>query len=220
MDEDGSGDVEFQEFLSFFSRSKADRLLGMRCVNYLVGKAKDEGVDEREMGCTIEDMMRLMWLRCTDEDLERMMRWFQEAEFEKDSVPTPPLLPKRKRRQIMENFPKVDWSKTQKVTFQELLESAYVDEATMKGLREHFERLGPWDLISEQDLLEMLCPTGYRAHEGVRTAVDRQGRPLVHVSNAFYTGWLVEGKATARCEAFQQRGSLLEQTQVPGSGAT
>merc|ERR1719215_2275777 len=110
MDEDGSGDVEFQEFLSFFSRSKTDRLLGMRCVNYLVGKAKEDGLDESGAGCTIEDMMRLIWMNAKEVDMARMMRWFHEAEFEKQRVKTPPLLPKKKKREIFENFPSVNWA--------------------------------------------------------------------------------------------------------------
>lgn len=206
MDEDGSGDVEFQEFISFFSRNKADRLLGMRCVNYLIGKAKDEGAEERETGCSIQDMMRLIWLRATDEDVAQMMHWFNEAEYHRDEVPTPPLLSKRKRREILENFPALQGSPTGKVSFQELLESGFVDEVTLKGLREHFERVGPWDLLTERDLLEMMCPRGYRAHVDVRTAVDLQGRPLVWVSNKYFTGWLLAGKASARheCQFGQQ----------------
>merc|ERR1719203_2558140 len=57
IDEDGSGDVEFKEFLSFFSRSKADRLLGMRCVKYLVDGDTGEGKSMNQ-SCRIEDMMR------------------------------------------------------------------------------------------------------------------------------------------------------------------
>jgi len=210
MDEDRSGDVEFKEFLSFFSRSKADKLWGMRCVNYLIGKAKDEGVEDKEMGCKIEDMMQLIWLRATDEDIEQMKHWFHEAEFQRDRVPTPPRLPKRKRRQIMENFPNINWSKGNKVSFQDLLEDCSIDEVTMRGLREHFVRVGPWDLLSEKDLLEMLCPKGYLAHEDVKTAVDRQGRALTFVSNKFFTGWLLAEHApqeSADSEVSHGRGS-------------
>merc|ERR1719335_1840266 len=108
MDEDGSGDVEFEEFLSFFSRSKADRLLGMRCVKYLVGNMKphDEEAEDGDEpdGCRIEDMMRLIWLKASQDDIKKMMQWFREAEFQNDRSTTPPLLPKRKRREVLENF--------------------------------------------------------------------------------------------------------------------
>lgn len=201
MDEDGSGDVDFKEFLSFFSRSKADRLRGMRCVNYLVGKATDEGVDDKDQGCTMEDMMRLIWLRATCEDVEKMTHWFHEAEFQRDRVPTPPLLPRGKRRQIMENFPHIDWSDGKKVPFHELLEVCSVDETTMRGLKDDFDKLGPWDPLSEKDLLEMLCPKGYLAHEDATAAVDRQGRALAFVSNQYFTGWLLaERVANAEAE--------------------
>mmetsp|Transcript_26710 Transcript_26710/g.88741 ORF Transcript_26710/g.88741 Transcript_26710/m.88741 type:complete len:328 (+) Transcript_26710:1464-2447(+) len=203
MDEDGSGDVEFQEFLSFFSRSKADRLLGMRCVSYLVGKAKDEGVDEREMGCTVEDMMRLIWLRSGDDDIERMLHWFREAEFARDRVPTPPLLPQRKKRAIMENFPTVNFKKQPQISFVELVENSFLDPTTLKGLREQWagRHVPHHALLSEEDLLEMLCPKGYRAHAGVRTAVGREGEPLTYVENEFFSGWLDADRAAAAVQA-------------------
>lgn len=203
MDEDGSGDVEFQEFLSFFSRSKADRLLGMRCVSYLVGKAKDEGVDEREMGCTVEDMMRLIWLRSGDDDIEHMLRWFREAEFARDRVPMPPLLPQRKKRAIMENFPTVNFKQQPQISFHELVENSFLDPATLKGLREQWagRHVPHHMLLSEEDLLEMLCPKGYRAHAGVRTAVGREGEPLTYVENEFFSGWLHADRAAAAVQA-------------------
>lgn len=67
--------MEFQEFLSFFSRSKADRLLGMRCVKYLVGNGGGDG-EEKATGCTIEDMMKLIWLKAmTQRSL--LIAWIQ-----------------------------------------------------------------------------------------------------------------------------------------------
>lgn len=193
MDEDGSGDVEFQEFVSFFSRNKADRLLGMRCVNYLVGKAKDEGIDDKEMGCTIEDMMRLMWLKASDEDVHRMKHWFHEAEFQRHRAPTPPLLTKRRSHQIMENFPRLDWEKTDAVTFHELVEYGHIDEGTMKGLRDQMQK-SSLDKVSKLEFLEMLCPRGFRAHPSVRTCVDKLGRPLVWISNEYFSGWVIADK--------------------------
>lgn len=191
IDEDGSGDVEFQEFLNFFSRSKADRLLGMRCVNYLIGKAKCEGNEDREGGCTVQDMMRLLWLKSTDVDLEKMMRWFCEAEYQRDRVPTPPLLPRRKRREILENFPRLKFGPSGRIGFRDLVESSLVDEVTMRSLWEFGEKR---ESISEEDLLEMLCPNGYRAHPNAKSAVDRNGQLLMHVTNEFFSGWLVAGR--------------------------
>jgi len=194
MDEDGSGDVEFDEFLSFFSKKKADRLLGMRCVDYLVGKAKDEGVDDKEMGCTIDDMMRLMWLRATDEDLAMMMHWFKEAEYQKHRVQTPPLLPRDKRNEILDNFSHLVLSRGS-FSFHELVAGSCVDEITMKGLLDQLS-VSQWDMFEEKDVLNMCCPQGYLAHENMNHAVDQQGRPLRRVSNEYFEGWLLAVQAS------------------------
>jgi len=185
MDEDGSGDVEFQEFLSFFSKSKADRLMGMRCVKYLVGSGMcDTGEDNQPMGCRIEDMMRLIWLKAQSTDIEAMMHWFSEAEFKRDRAPTPPLLPKRKRREILENFPMLE--EGQAVTFQDLRESGLVEERTIKDLEDSSGGRG----VTEGTILEMLCPNGYRALKEAKAASDSEGRPLEYVSNMYFTGWI------------------------------
>jgi len=193
MDEDGSGDVEFQEFLSFFSRSKADRLLGMRCVKYLVGNLKEQEDEDEPDGCRIEDMMRLIWLKATADDIKKMMQWFREAEFRCDRVQTPPLLPKMKRREVLENFPAIDRD-GRDISFDDLVDSGLVDESTAKALRNQYD---PEDnnRIGEPLLLEMLCPNGYRAHRSVRTCSDATGQPLIHVSSGFYTGWVPAVKA-------------------------
>lgn len=191
MDEDGSGDVEFQEFLSFFSKSKADRLLGMRCVKYLVGSQSYDN-DEKPDGCRIEDMMRLIWLKSTPEDIDRMMNWFREAEFQNDRVSTPPLLPRRKRREVIENFPSIEIGET--IIFQDLVDSGLIDESMAKDLREQYDRDGT-GRITEDLLLEMLCPNGYRSHPDAQTAIDKYGQPLLYVSNGIFKGWIGASKA-------------------------
>jgi len=189
MDEDGSGDVEFNEFLSFFSKSKADRLLGMRCVKFLVGNG--ENGEDSATGCTIEDMMQLIWLRASREDLDAMMRWFREAQYEMDRVPTPPLLSKKKCREILENFTNV---REEGISFHDLLESGVADRGVAAELWEEF---GDRDStrITKSQLLEMLCPNGFRAHSDVRRAIDRDGRQLVHISNEYFEGWAAAPKA-------------------------
>jgi len=195
MDEDGSGDVEFQEFLSFFNRSKADRLLGMRCVKYLVGNAAFED-DERPASCRIEDMMRLIWLSARQEDIDLMMSWFKEAEFEKGRVPTPPLLPPKKRRQITDNFP-IRGADGGQMTWIDFRDSGLVDASIVKTLR---EKHGTNRFITEELLLEMFCPNGYRAHEGVKSVVDKDGQLLVKVENDLFAGWVMADKATWKHE--------------------
>lgn len=204
MDEDGSGDVEFDEFLSFFSKSKSDRLLGMRCVNYLVGNATD-GDEDKATGCTIEDMLQLMWLKATKEDIDQMMNWFTESQFEMERVPTPPLLTKKKRREIIENFPFHDFSRGG-ISFQELLESGLADPATAKELWTTYAGDDhPKVRLSEARLLEMLCPNGYRAHPAVQSAVGRDGQQLVLTSNEFFKGWTEQ--APSRASRFSRRRS-------------
>eukprot|EP00747_Dinoflagellata_sp_TGD_P211832 gnl/TRDRNA2_/TRDRNA2_85013_c0_seq1.p1 gnl/TRDRNA2_/TRDRNA2_85013_c0~~gnl/TRDRNA2_/TRDRNA2_85013_c0_seq1.p1 ORF type:complete len:486 (-),score=101.52 gnl/TRDRNA2_/TRDRNA2_85013_c0_seq1:315-1772(-) len=191
MDEDGSGDIEFSEFLNFFNRSKADRLLGMRCVKYLVGameqQQRGEDNDGQATGCKIEDMMRLIWLGAKAADMQQMMQWFREAEFERLRVPLPPLLPKRKRRQILDNFPQLERGP---IRFYDFMTSGLVDIDTAREIREQYA-MELNDELSEELLLEMLCPNGYRAHANVKTAVDGEGRTLQYISNQDFSGWVV-----------------------------
>eukprot|EP00746_Dinoflagellata_sp_MGD_P003167 gnl/MRDRNA2_/MRDRNA2_106158_c0_seq1.p1 gnl/MRDRNA2_/MRDRNA2_106158_c0~~gnl/MRDRNA2_/MRDRNA2_106158_c0_seq1.p1 ORF type:complete len:516 (+),score=101.78 gnl/MRDRNA2_/MRDRNA2_106158_c0_seq1:176-1723(+) len=192
MDEDGSGDVEYQEFLNFFSKNKSDRLLGMRCVKYLVGSGERDGDAGEGGGCTIEDMMKLIWLEAKQEDIHLMLKWFREAAFHQKRVPTPPLLPKRKRRELYENFRWLDRAGTGKITYRDLVDSGLVDEEMAQDLMRKYDTDGSGDLDGEE-FLELLCPNGYRAHSGVREAVDAHGAQLTYISNSYFTGWTVEG---------------------------
>lgn len=194
MDEDGSGDVEFQEFLNYFGKSKADRLLGMRCVKYLIGALKDEGdEDEKPQGCGIEDMMKLIWLKAQADDISKMMEYFREAAFETERSPTPPVLPPKKRRELIENFPKIDIP-DRPFTIDDIADTGLVDDTVIKDLKNKFA-CNSKDVITETLLLEMLGPHGYRAHRDVKKCFNADGEPLVHVSTGAFTGWLPVEKA-------------------------
>lgn len=199
MDEDRSGDVEFQEFLSFFSRSKADRLMGMRCVKYLL-ESTPGGDEDRPAACKVSDMMKLIWPKATRDDLDRMNDYFQRADYEKDRVKTPPPLPPKKRRQIMDNLNEVmagGDSPPDTVTWQDLVDSEMVTPAMVKDLK---VRHGSQNVthLSKEMLLEMFCPNGYLAHEGVTRVVDKSGRVLRRVDNDVFQGWVVASGSSGR----------------------
>eukprot|EP00927_Polykrikos_kofoidii_P038564 TRINITY_DN32976_c0_g1_i1.p1 TRINITY_DN32976_c0_g1~~TRINITY_DN32976_c0_g1_i1.p1 ORF type:complete len:507 (-),score=94.73 TRINITY_DN32976_c0_g1_i1:108-1628(-) len=181
IDEDGSGDIEIQEFLRYFSRTKADRLLGMRCVKYLMSQ------NVRDHGVRIEDVLRLMWLKAQDEELLQMRAWFREAEFQMDRVATPPILSKHKKRQILMNFPKI--TEMGILSYNDLLESGFVDGALCQELRGTYDKDNT-NKIDTDTLLEIMCPHGYRAHGSATQASDQAGHPIVFVSNEFCKGWI------------------------------
>jgi len=175
------------------TRARARAKDRMRCVKYLVGNLKEQEDEDEPDGCRIEDMMRLIWLKATQDDIKQMMKWFREAEFSHDLAPTPPLLPKKKRRQVLENFPAIDKG-GQEISFADLVDSGLVDESTAKDLRLQYDRSNT-NRIDENLLLEMLCPNGYRAHPTVKTCTDSEGQPLVYVENGLFTGWVTAAKA-------------------------
>eukprot|EP00747_Dinoflagellata_sp_TGD_P210556 gnl/TRDRNA2_/TRDRNA2_83821_c0_seq1.p1 gnl/TRDRNA2_/TRDRNA2_83821_c0~~gnl/TRDRNA2_/TRDRNA2_83821_c0_seq1.p1 ORF type:complete len:620 (+),score=101.24 gnl/TRDRNA2_/TRDRNA2_83821_c0_seq1:253-2112(+) len=215
IDEDGSGDIEFSEFLSFFNKNKGDRLLGMRCVKYLVGTMHEaESTSEQATGCSVEDMMRLMWLGAEPQHIQQMMTWFREGEFQRQRVSTPPLLSKRKRRQVLENFPQLCKSRNSTMKFSDFMLSGIIDDDKAQELLEQFGK-SEYDEITEDDILEMLCPNGYRAHANAKMAVDTDGRSLTFISNNTFQGWVETSTATK----WNERVGLSDQAQaqIPSS---
>jgi len=137
--------------------------------------------------------MNLIWLKAKADDIGQMMQWFRQAEFGCDRVRTPPLLPKSKRREVLENFPEIDQG-GREISFRELVESGLVEESTAKSLRQQYDRRNT-DRIDKALLLEMLCPNGYRGHRGVETCSDEDGQPLIYIASEHYTGWVPATKA-------------------------
>lgn len=205
MDEDGSGDIELQEFMNFFSRKKADRLLGMRCVKFLVG-------DKEGASCTVQDMMKLIWLKATPSDIAAMLEVFREAAFHQKRIPTPALLPRRKKKELVENFRWLDKEKKGVISYSDLVDSGLVDEQTANELMAKYDTDQSGDL-DEDEFMEMLCPNGYRAHSKVTQAVDEHGRGLTFLKNEYFCGWTLEGALDL--EEDQQQGPSGDATDIP-----
>lgn len=197
IDEDGSGDVEYHEFIDFFSKTKADRLLGMKCVKYLVGSGGEEAAfEERRKGCTVEDMMRLIWLKATDEDVAVMLEIFKLAALHNKRLQTPKLLPKRKRHELLENFKWLDKNGKGIISYNDLVDGGLMDEETANELMQKYDTDGSGDLDA-QEFLEMLCPHGYRAHQGSQRVMDHEGRLITHVHKNDFAGWMFEDDANS-----------------------
>merc|ERR1712061_189194 len=73
------------------------------------------------------------------------------------------------------------------------------------------------DTVTKKDLLEMLCPNGYRAHKDVKSAVDKQGQPLIWVSNEFFTGWILAGKDSKWTKEMHRRSIEEGEVRLPGA---
>merc|ERR1719174_3395075 len=110
--------------------------------------------------------MRLIWLRATPEDISIMNQMFDLHKTLCARVKTPPLLPRKKRKQLLENFHFLDQKSSGYITYQDLVDGGIIDDQMMKDLRSKYDRTGK-GIIREDDFLEMLCPHGCRAHERV-----------------------------------------------------
>lgn len=187
LDEDCSGDIDFSEFLEFFAKSKADRLMCMRCVKYLLGSkgastrlSVDGDIVNRKASlakCTREDMMRLIWLKAKEDDIRLMNQMFDLHKIKSVRVKTPPLLPKKKRRELLENFNFVDKRGRGLITYTDLVDGGLVEEQMMNEMMLKHDR-GTNGVIDQDHFLEMLCPFGFRAHQRVKVMQNKDDKTI------------------------------------------
>jgi Ca2+-binding EF-hand superfamily protein len=219
LDKNRNGEVEFGEFMEYFAKRSADKLLGMRCVRFLIGSLDKEGDGEGEddrwhgggppatpgarrkskgslrVGCTKEEMMRLIWLQASDSDIAEMATMFDLYKLRMASVVPLPLLSKKKSRELVESFQDLDREGRGLVAFSEMSESGLVDDVMARELKSSYDKdgSGTFDL---DKFCEMLCPFGYRAHERVDKAIDKSGRTMHFVrcplGESAFEGWILE----------------------------
>merc|ERR1711957_629872 len=100
-----------------------------------------------------------------------MLHMFDFHVFLFARVPEPPRLPKKRRKELLENFHYLDKAHRGLITFTDLMTGGLVDEQMMKELSSKYDLNGE-GILSEDVFLEMLCPYGYQAHERVQFIVN------------------------------------------------
>lgn len=200
LDADESGDIDFGEFTEYFVKSNADRLLGMRCVRWLISVGCDDGDvcekrHKKPTTCTKEDMMRLLWLKATNTDIAAMNNMFVLYKFKKKAVSPLPLLPKKKRRELLENFKDLGQHAQDLVPYTALVDADLVDHDLTLELQAKYDK-DKNGLFDFEEFLEMLCPYGYRAHEQVKQAVRKDGMGMRYIvwkgGDCHFRGWLLD----------------------------
>ena len=179
LDTDNSGDVDMQEFASFFNRNKEQRLLGWKAQQYLgkTGQAR------------VEDFLKLLYLESSEKDISEMRVIFDEEALFLKAVKEPPVIPLKVKRELLENFKHLDNSKAGFVTFQALVKGNILTEHEARELMAKYDTNNDGN-IDENEFLEMLCPHGYRAYEDANFATDSGGAPIMKVRGQRFQGWI------------------------------
>lgn len=191
MDLDNDGDVELEEFANFFSKRKVDRLLGMRCIRYLMPRVATQG----KALVSQEDMMRLLWPSAATEDMDHMCMIFDHCRLGTIAAPPPKLLPRKRRTELLKCFREMDGNHTGLVPYNDLIPAGVADQNMVKILRDKYDttRSGFFD---KNSFLEMMAPLGYRAHESMRFVVLKDGKRVRFVEwcreGLRFEGWLTE----------------------------
>lgn len=181
LDANDSGDIELDEFLEYFNKTKADRLLSWRAVKYLTA----------DRPARIEDFMKLTWLKATREDIKTMMMYARECAAEDERIDTPPLISNRTRRQLIKNFKYLDRDGSDNITFDEMVAAELVDADIAKDLVKRYDRNAD-GTIDKLEFLEMMAPYGYLAHPDQKEVFDKDGNHLEYVDLDFYQGWRIK----------------------------
>ncbi|CAJ1345797.1 unnamed protein product [Effrenium voratum] len=192
MDVDADGDVDLDEFAGFFSKRKVDRLLGLRCVRYLMPRAGQAG-GQAKAAVTKEEMMRLMWPHATTEDMDYMCTVFDHGRLRAIEVQPPKMLPRKRRNELLKCFDEMDRQNLGLVPYSDLIPAGVADQNMVKVLRDKYDKdsTGNFD---KNAFLEMMAPLGYRAHPSVSRVVCKDGKEVRLVQwskdHLHFEGWL------------------------------
>ncbi|CAE7229855.1 unnamed protein product [Symbiodinium pilosum] len=191
MDADNDGDVDLEEFANFFSKRKVDRLLGMRCIRYLMPRAASQG----KTLVSKDDMMRLLWPYATAEDMDYMCIVFDHCRLCTIAVQPPKLLPRKRRTELLKCFQEMDRNHTGLVPYNDLIPAGVADQNMVKVLRDKYD-ITSSGFFDKNSFLEMMAPLGYRAHESMRFVVLKDGKRVRFIEwsreGLRFEGWLTE----------------------------
>jgi Ca2+-binding EF-hand superfamily protein len=182
LDENNTGGITIKNFHNFFTRSKEQRLLGWKAMLYLIGETT-------EKTATVQDFLKLLYLRADEKSIKEMMRWYDEESMSTKAVPEPPVISVKTHQELVMNFKFIDYKRTGILTPADLVNAGLLDQDMCDELMAKFDANGD-GTIEEHEFVEMLCPNGYRASQDSTTAIDAEGNPLVKIEGEKFTGWI------------------------------
>merc|ERR1711988_1865182 len=102
-----------------------------------------------------QDMMKLLWIKATKDDILYMEQLFDLHMIMLARVETPPMLSKKKRRELLENFNFIDKDKSGRITYQDLVDNGLIEHEMAVDLRSKYDYNGR-GVLDQSDFLEML----------------------------------------------------------------
>lgn len=170
LDKDGDGTVEVDEFVSYFKRRPSDKLVGKRCLRYLMPILRASGRESASK----EDFLSIMWPRASAEDIQAMLTEFMQHRLRSFASKPPKLLSDKRRMELEEEFANLDEDNEGEVPFRVLVDKGIVDRSMLPYLRNKYDENGR-GRFGCKDYLEMLAPVGCRAHRAVTKLLDKGG---------------------------------------------
>lgn len=170
LDKNHDGVVSVEEFISYFKTRPVDRIVGKRCLHYLMPIIKSAG---RESALK-EDFLSIMWPRASVEDLQEMLGVFNHHRLRLFAKKPPKLLSEKRRMELVEEFATLDTEKRGEIPMRVLVDKGIVDNSMLPYLRNKYDHTGR-GLFGCKEYLEMLAPAGCRAHREVTKLHERGG---------------------------------------------
>jgi len=207
LDADLSGRVDITEFRAFASHHLQDKVsVGVPCrlrwLRSLWNEDRDKVVAKivekleshllcKKSSFTIEDMMRLIWLRAQHTDLKTMNVWYQELleERARARVDSPPALNREEFDDLCMVFRYYDDAGHGEISFEDLVSKGLVYPDDIQRCKNEWDSDGNGKL-DMLEFCEMMCPVGHRASQESRIGTQKDGKRVIFDNRI--NGWRLE----------------------------
>lgn len=187
LDADMSGSANLYDFHKYLFDTVTNprRQHGLKVTSFLNDHGKQTFV--------VQDLMRIIWPRCTLIDLAEMRKsfWEEHLKAQRAEVPAPEVLPEEEREALNRIFSLIDKKKEEKVSFNAL--SSMKDDSgfplvEMEQLQGHIVKWGSesHSHLQRQEFLEMMCPAGFRTSEDAWIGTDVEGNVVVRSASGVW----------------------------------
>eukprot|EP00931_Biecheleriopsis_adriatica_P037327 TRINITY_DN21406_c0_g1_i9.p1 TRINITY_DN21406_c0_g1~~TRINITY_DN21406_c0_g1_i9.p1 ORF type:complete len:594 (-),score=82.36 TRINITY_DN21406_c0_g1_i9:77-1858(-) len=177
--------------------------MAQRCVQFMVEMVRrnNSGIDattdqylpfESQL-CSVEHLIRLLWLSASDDDVRIMKEKLQFRRIVQLSVPPPPVLSMAQRQEYRETFRCLDRKGKGVIAFEDLVDGDIICPGFAEELRKKYDANSDGTLQFEE-FIEMICPEGFRPSAGVRKFQHPDGETMslkkAELYGEQFEGWL------------------------------